>query len=305
MHKKTGSVKKYQLKKPLKTRVLNFFRKGFKIPFIEHWLVKKLEKNSDSIYAKLVPPNYLYAAGSIRKVERFGLKYRVDISNVVDHYLYYSVKDVSFNNFIENYIKPGYVVLDIGANIGTTITRLARKLGSKGYVIGFEPGRSNYQRAVEHIQMNELNNCSIENLGLGDKQGSFKLFSVNMKNPGMNRILTNGEAEAYPYEEVQVITLDDYCRSKNISQVNAVKMDVEGFEYFVLKGGLKVISQHQPTILMELNNKFLNEHNLSVNDIFNLLSGCGYQRFIKADTGEAISPESFAKGIHTDIICTA
>lgn len=297
-------MNKYHLRLSLKTKIFNVFRRGFQVPFMENWLVKKLEKNRDSIYAKLVPPDYLYKAGAIRKVERFGLKYTLDISNVVDHYLYYSVKDASFNKFIEIYVKPGYFVLDIGANIGTTVTRLATKVGSEGYVIGFEPSPSNYKRAVEHILINKLNNCRVENLGLGDKPGVLKLFKVNEHNPGMNRILTNEEAGEYPYEEIQVITLDDYCLKKNISVINAIKIDVEGFEYFVLKGGRNAISKWNPAILMEINTNFLKEHNLFVSDIFDLLSDCGYQQFVKADTGETITPANFAKGVHMDIICT-
>lgn len=297
-------MKKYHLNLPLKTKILNVFRRGFQIPFMENWLVKKLEKNRDSIYAKLVPPDYLYKAGSIRKVERFGLKYTLDISHVVDHYLYYSVKDTSFNSFIDTCVKPGDFVLDIGANIGTTITRLASKIGAKGYAIGFEPSPSNYRRATGHIEMNELKNCHVENIGLGDKPGSFKLFRVNEHNPGMNRILKTEEVNEYPYDEIQIITLDDYCLQKGISQINAIKIDVEGFEYFALKGGQNALSKWKPAILMELNNGFLKEHNLSVSDVFNLLKECGYQHFVKAGTGEFVTPASFTQGVHMDIICT-
>ncbi len=293
---------KYHLKLTLRTKILNVFRKGFQIPFIEKWLVKQLKKNRNSIYAKLVPPDYLYKAGSTRKVERFGLKYLLDISNVVDHYLYYHVKDVAFNNFIENYVKPKYFVLDIGANIGTTVTQLAAKVGSEGYVIGFEPSPSNYQRAKEHILINKLNNCQVENLGLGDKAGSLKLFKVNKNNPGMNRIIKNKEIEIYPYDEVQVITLDDYCHSKNILTINAIKIDVEGFEYFVLKGGVKALSKWKPTILMEVDDDFLKDHDLLISEIFSLLEECGYRKFI---IGENITAASFTKGVHMDILCTS
>ncbi len=58
---------------------------------------------------------------------------------MVDHYLFFHVKDSTFQNFIDAYVKPGSFVLDIGANIGTTITRMAAKVGDGGSVIGFEP----------------------------------------------------------------------------------------------------------------------------------------------------------------------
>lgn len=297
-------MNKYHLKLSFKTKILNFFRRLIQISFIESWLVKRLETNSKGIYAKLVPPDYLYKAGSTREAERFGLKYKLDISNVVDHYLYYYVHDTSFNNFIENYVKHGDNVLDIGANIGTTVTRLAAKVGSDGYVIGFEPSPANYKRATGHIHLNKLENCKVENIGLGDKLGSLKLFRVNEHNPGMNRILKSEEvADMYPYDEVQIITLDDYCVKNNIKSLNAIKIDVEGFEYFVLKGGFETLSKWRPVIMMEVNHDFLKEQALTAQHVFDLLKKCGYTQFINADTEEQVDAGNFTDGVHMDIIC--
>lgn len=292
----------YNSRLSAKTKILNMFRRFFQIPVMESWLAKKLEHNGGGIYTKLVPPEYLYRIGSNRQVERFNLKYSLDISNVVDHYLYYSVKDVPFENFIANYVKKGDTVLDIGVNIGTTITRLARHVGENGFVYGFEPSPSNYTRAVGHVQVNGISNCQIENKGLGDRPGVFKLFKVNEHNPGMNRILNNGETE-YPYDEISIITLDDYCREKMINQVNAMKIDVEGFEYFVLKGGTEVLTKSKPVILMEVNVKLFSEHKISVQQIFNLLTECGYTKFLNADNNSRVQPEDFARKPHIDLIC--
>src|SRR5205085_8017524 len=129
---------KYQLQIPLKTKLLNIFRRIFLLPFAEKWLVKKLSAGKKSIYLKLIPPDYLYKNGTMRNTVRHNLNYQLDISHVVDHSIYYSIKDASFDNFLDSYVKKGDIIFDIGANIGTTLTRLAIKTGDRGYVIGFE-----------------------------------------------------------------------------------------------------------------------------------------------------------------------
>jgi len=296
---------KYHLKLPLKTKVLNVFRRVFMSPSIENWLANKIEKTDSGFYKKLVPPDYLYKTNSWRKVERNGLKYKLDISHVVDHYLFFHVKDSTFQNFIDAYVKPGSFVLDIGANIGTTITRMAAKVGNDGRVIGFEPNLINFQRASNHIQLNELTNCKVENLGLGDKPGVLKLYKVNEHNPGMNRILLDKEeAGEYAYDEVQVITLDDYFDKNELPTVNAVKIDVEGFEYFVLKGSAKILAKDTPALFMEINYDFLKDNHMTPTDVFELLYGYGYNTIVNSATNKRITADEFVPGMHLDIICT-
>lgn len=295
---------KYHLQLSLKTKLFNTGRRLFMLPVFENWLTRRLKKNSEGFYSKLVPPDYLYKKGSWRNAIRYGLTYKLDISNVVDHYLYFRIIDRPFNKFMDTYIHPGSFVLDIGTNIGTVITRMAAKVGKQGFVFGFEPSPYNFQRAIDHVKMNGLTNCHIENAGLGNQPGVLKLYRVNEHNPGMNRILEEKEGMGnYAFDEVKVITLDSYLADKNIPGIQAVKIDVEGFEYYVVKGAVATFSRWKPVIFMEVNYDFLQDNKLSVAQLFELLRSCGYATFIAADSGKEIGESYFGPGVHIDIIC--
>ncbi len=106
----------------------------------------------------------------------------------------------------------------------------------------------------------------------------------------MNRILLDKEeAGEYAYDEVQVITLDDYFDTKQLPAVNAVKIDVEGFEYFVLKGGAKIFSKDTPALFMEINYDFLKDNHMAPADVFELLYGYGYNTIVNSATNKLIT----------------
>lgn len=91
----------YHLKQSGKTIFLNFFRSFFTIPFLENIIVKLSLNNSSTVIQKLIPPDYLYKTNSFRLVTREGINYKLDISHVVDHYLYFGIKDKSYETIIE------------------------------------------------------------------------------------------------------------------------------------------------------------------------------------------------------------
>lgn len=107
----------------------------------------------------------------------------------------------------------------------------------------------------------------------------------------------------YAFDEVKVITLDSYLADKNIPGIQAVKIDVEGFEYYIVKGAVATFSRWKPVIFMEVNYDFLQDNKLSVAQLFELLRSCGYTSFIAADSGKEIGENYFGPGVHMDMIC--
>jgi hypothetical protein len=110
---------KYRLTISSKTKVLNIFRRIFLLPFFDRILLYASLNLDSSIIKKMVPPNYLYRKGSIKKVKRSGINYFLDISNVVDHSIYFNLEK-SYYNSILSLIKEAKVILDIGGNIGNS-----------------------------------------------------------------------------------------------------------------------------------------------------------------------------------------
>src|SRR5690606_23758547 len=76
---------------------------------------------------KLIPSNHLYASGSIRKVERNGIKYTLDISDYQEWLIYFNSNTDSSKSVID-YLNKENVILDVGANIGQTSLWIAQQL---------------------------------------------------------------------------------------------------------------------------------------------------------------------------------
>jgi FkbM family methyltransferase len=287
----------YHLNQNAKTRFLNYFRSVFTLPLFENVLLMLLFKSKFKIFQKLVPPDYLYKSGSFRFVERDGIKYKLDISNVVDHYLYYGIKDATYDSILET-LKNAKVIIDIGANIGTTSLFYA-SINPGARILGFEPHFKTFNRAKENIALNYFENIELINMGLGEKAETLKLYEVNSNNPGMNRILT--EAKDLPFSKINIDKLDSVLNDKQIPKADFIKIDVEGFEYSVLLGSQETLKL-KPVLLIELDDDNLKENNKSAKMLIEFLITCGYTNIYRADNLELITLNSNFDNCHYDII---
>ena len=74
----------YSLNKSLKTRFLNLFRRVLTIPSIERMIASKSSVSSGNWWKKVVPPDYLYTRGSIRRVEREEVNFELDVGKFLE-----------------------------------------------------------------------------------------------------------------------------------------------------------------------------------------------------------------------------
>jgi len=202
----------------------------FKWNVLEDLLISEL-MGDYFFWKKLVPPEYLYKKNSWRNAVRNDIHLRLNISNVVDHEIYFNLYDRSFNKFIEKFDHAN-IIWDVGANIGWTVLQFWKQFPN-AKIFAFEPSSSNRQRLNENIKLNNAT-ITIVPYGLGDKQGNFKLYAVLDSNPCMKRILEDGENLSF--EEIEVVKGDTFWNEMGRPKVYILKIDVEGFELAVLNG---------------------------------------------------------------------
>lgn len=146
-------------------------------------------------------------------------------------------------------IGPHDVVADIGANIGLTailFSTLSRK------VLAFEPSPSTYRILTENLTRARVSNVEAINLGLGQKEESLTItFAKNNRSGGYVSDKIRPET-GHVTEKIQVDTLDHYF-SEDLDPPSFLKIDVEGFEQMVIKGGSGFLLKNQPTVVMEMN----------------------------------------------------
>lgn len=146
----------------------------------------------------------------------------------------YSYKDICT-------VEPGDVVLDCGAYVGDTAYVFNERLGGDGLVFAFEPLPENYEKLKNNIERMDYQDKIIPlNVGVSDKESTLS-FACNQNNHGASRIAPDGKIK------VDVITIDSFVESESrISNVNFIKMDIEGAEVSAIKGAENVIRRFRP-----------------------------------------------------------
>jgi len=282
-----------------KTTILNFFRRIFKISILENLLSYFNTTFLSRVVCKFIPPPYLYKNGSIREVKRNGINFNLDLSDTVDHFIFFNYYDHSLEIFFED-AKTANVILDVGANIGWTALRFA-SINPNATIIAFEPHPITFQKAQDNLGRNSFNNILCLNIGLGESESILKIYELMDNNSGMNRIVL--EELDRPYKEVKIERLDDVLESRNIHQVDMIKMDVEGFEGFVLKGASKTLTSSNAKILMETDDDFLKNNGSSAWGVIDILKGYGYQTFYRSDKKCFVQAGDDLSGCHFDMLC--
>lgn len=139
---------------------------------------------------------------------------------------------------MRKYINEGDVVLDIGANIGFFSVVLSKIVGDGGKVHSFEPVLENFK--LLEFNCSKLSNIVLHYYALGNQIGNVTLSSER-GNMG-NSYITNES-----FGDIKLMKLDDLAIEPNF-----IKLDVQGFEYDVLLGGLETIKSNRPVMIIEL-----------------------------------------------------
>lgn len=130
---------------------------------------------------------------------------------------------------------PGDVFYDVGSHIGQFAIPLAKVVGDQGQVIAFEPEAQAYQRLLDHLELNALSNVRVFRQALGERNAAGRLFVGGAACPSL--VAREGDSEQQrAAEEVDIVQGDMLARTEGLPIPCAVKIDVEGYEYSVLRG---------------------------------------------------------------------
>lgn len=167
------------------------------------------------------------------------------------------------------FCKSDMISLDIGAHSGTYTLNMVRH--SK-IVHAFEPQRKQFYDLCGSVALSNYHNhviCHHCGLGSEDQRGQQKLRVTSEDGGGSSLHVVHTTLPLLNEEIVTVNTLDDY-KSELMDNVGFIKIDVEGNEGYVIKGGKQVISSCYPTILFERNEKDVDLCRLMTSEIESL-----------------------------------
>lgn len=155
-----------------------------------------------------------------------------------------------------NMIKEDDNILDIGANVGVMTSLLARK-AVKGRVFSFEPVPVTFKILQRMVNRNKLKNVKIYNAAVGNEN-----TIVHMNIPVFNGLESDVGSyvmqDIYYFNNTNVvkvdvnqITIDTFNELKGV-KINAIKIDIENYEYYALAGAGKLLREQRPIVFSEI-----------------------------------------------------
>ncbi len=148
---------------------------------------------------------------------------------------------------IRRFGKPGSIIIDIGAHIGTHTVEMSRVVGKKGFVIAFEPQKKIGRELLKNLELNECLNVLHVQCVLGKEEGFSFLGPENVSNEGSRYV-----SKVQLVEQVPMRTLDSF----QLNDVSLIKIDVENMEKEVLEGARETIERNLPVLLIEVMGNF-------------------------------------------------
>ena len=162
----------------------------------------------------------------------------------------------SFENTVRHRIlsevQPGMVVLDVGANIGYYTVQMAAKVGAAGRVVAFEPNPVMVLELKRNLELNRLDNVSIQPIALSNRPGEAEFFCPPDGWEAHGSLQPNRTFQVDHTIKVPTRTLDEVIEQLGLAKVDFIKMDVEGAERNVFQGAKRTLSSsNRPAIFFE------------------------------------------------------
>lgn len=162
-----------------------------------------------------------------------------------------SFYEEKFLSLLSLICRPGRLVLDVGAHIGNHTVFFAKVCGSR--VVAIEPYPQSFAMLLRNIEANNLQeNVTAIRVALMAEEATGHLVPGHAGDVGTNTLLINGETDANGHEpSVQVMTIDMLAESIDFTALSLIKIDVEGNEASVVRGGMQTITKHRPVLTTE------------------------------------------------------
>ena len=164
-------------------------------------------------------------------------------------------------------VRPGDVVVDLGANMGYFTLLAARLVGSEGRVFAFEPEPTNFAHLTRNIELNAYRQVTAYQKAVSDRYGSAKLFicTYDSGHHTINQFdgiaaYARGRPATAEWVEIDTVPLDEFL-GEAAARVGVLKMDIEGAEALALDGmrriltenrGLRVFTEFFPLLLTKM-----------------------------------------------------
>jgi FkbM family methyltransferase len=172
------------------------------------------------------------------------------------------------------------VIFDVGANYGQTANEY-NQLFPESTIYSLEPFYATFNKLIANTRHNP--HIKAFPIGLSDEEGTIEVAYFIDESKSQINSLKHSEGDQV--ETVKTRTLDSFCIEHSISYIDLLKIDTEGYELNVLKGGAQMLEQNKiKLILCEVGLSPLNTHNSSLTQVVEYLFQYNYAIYGIYDT---------------------
>ena len=147
------------------------------------------------------------------------------------------IREPECTKIMKQELQKGMTIVEIGANIGYYALMEASIIGDKGKIYAIEPFPSNFDLLKRNVELNSYDNIiELHKMAISNQSGKTKLY-VSDKHNLCNML----ESDADGFVEVTTKTFDEFIADKQLPDM--IRMDIEGFEYYILDGMKKTMDK--------------------------------------------------------------
>jgi FkbM family methyltransferase len=228
----------------------------------------------------------LNLATRIRKKFPNGTDLYCYIDCKVSEVIFKEIFEIDELAFVDKYLEEGDVFIDIGSNIGLFTILAAKKVGVNGKVLSFEPCSKTYKRLLQNIELNNFTNIidPIQH-AVSDISGETELKLADGGYDAWNSLAMPSAGVNYNIERIKTISIQDLENQFSfISKAKLIKIDVEGWEMNVLKGGQEFFANaDSPDLMVEFTEENAKNAGYTCKQLYSYLENLGY-RIYKYDS---------------------
>jgi len=164
-------------------------------------------------------------------------------------------------------------IVDIGAQVG--LYTLYAKYLPKSTFYAFEPFPSTFQELNNNIKINDISNVNTYNMAISDSEG-VTVLNTSISHNGLHTLGNN----PLRFNDVKPIHVNTTTLDIHFSDIpiHYIKIDTEGYEYYILKGGMQVIKKYKPIIQLEWNTTNMRQCNVSEEMMREMIREIGYKQ---------------------------
>jgi FkbM family methyltransferase len=180
--------------------------------------------------------------------------FKIEVKFQSEKYFWLGTHEPPVQKVLQNLVKPGMTVYDVGAYIGFFTLLLSRVTGDSGQVIALEPNPETYRRLLRNLGLNHRENVQTLKMAAAESSGR-ELFQTAKHNLALEAHLvasaSRPELDPAPRVVVETVALDDLVFGRGFPRPDLMKIDTEESEARVLAGMTRILAECRPAIVCE------------------------------------------------------